>query len=324
MIRCKPILYVAITILAVVPLTLAAILCSAAEESKKIQKLKGVVTEVTSTRLTVDDGKKGEVVIHTDEDYSERVSVGMQVTAWHYELAGAQRLDRIEYPLEVSLVEPGDFIPRIKKIILLPSSNAGDADAIFTEIERLFQSRFNWVIGHRMLAEEIRRRSMKERGLNSVIAAPRSETTAETLVPAEPELIQRIAEGARADAVLEVRVEYILLKVKSSTAEWDGQRETFGSQSARFASAITLRPVRGQVPVATVVLKLFDAQGHLMWKNRRGFRVLALQVSMGNKFRDRPLAEGVEDSAFMSGWLSQVFASWLKVGPNPTGATAQR
>ncbi|MBI4166532.1 MAG: hypothetical protein HY508_12435 [Acidobacteria bacterium] len=322
--RCKPKLRIAITLLAVVALPLTAALCPAGEASQKVQKSKGVVTEVTVASLTIEGGKEGEVKIYTGEDYLERVSVGMQVTAWHHEQGGVQQLDRLEYPLEVALTEPGGFIPRIKRFILLPSSNAGDASTLYAEMERLFRDRFHWVIADRMLAEEVRRRFMKEQGVNTAIATRGNETTPPPLVSAEPELIQRIAQGARADAVLEVRVEYIMLKVRSHTAEWDGQRETFGSRSARFASAITRRPVRGQVPVATVVLNLFDPQGRLLWRNRRGFRVLALQVSMGNDFRDRPLAEAVQDSAFMNDWLNQVFASWLNAGPKPSAATAQR
>lgn len=290
----------------------------------KAQKVKGIVTGIEATRLIIDDGSGTEVELHTPQDYSESISVGTKVTAGYHEQGGILKLDRLDYPLQVSMVSPADFIPRIHKVILLPSSNAGEAARFFDEIERLLRSRFDWVIAHRMVAGEVRRRVLKERGVRSAIWPAQSEAAPEPLVPADPELIQRIAEGARADAVLEVRVEYSLLPVNSHTAEWDGQRENFGSKKARFASAITLRSARGQVPVATVVLKLFDPKGAPLWINRRGFRVLALQTGMGDEFRDRPLAETAEDSAFVSDWLQQVFASWLNVALQPAArATAK-
>jgi hypothetical protein len=294
-----------------------------AESNTKSRRLSGIVTGVTPESLTIDDGKGREVTIHSAENYSERLPLGTQVTVWHYGQSGVEELDRIEYPLELSPANPRDFLPRIKKVILLPSSNAGDATAFYAEVERLLDSRFNWVIAHRMLAEEIRQREMKAQGVKPENVAQSSESPPTPLEPASPELIQKIAEGTRADAVLEMRVEYLLLQVKSHTAEWDGQRETFGSTRSRIATAMTLRPVRGQVPAATVVLKLFDRQGQLLWSNRRGFRVLALQVSMEGEFRDRPLTEALEDGPFVANWLNQVFASWRVTGSNPSAASSK-
>ena len=86
---------------------------------------------------------------------------------------------------------------------------------------------------------------------------------------------------------------------------------------------MTLRPVRGQVPAATVVLKLFDRQGRLLWSNRRGFRVLALQVSMGGDFRDRTLSEALDDAPFLADWLNRVFASWQIPGSEHSAASSK-
>ena len=289
----------------------------------KTREVKGIVTGVEATSLIVQGQSETELELHTSRDYSEWVSVGIEVKAKYHEQAGILKLDALDYPLEVSLAPPEEFLPRIHKIILLPSSNAGDAGPLFDEIERLLRSRFDWAIAHRMLAAEVRRRALEEQGVMPSGFPPGSVGAPEPLVPAEQELIRRIAEGARADAVLEVRVEYIQLPVNSHTAEWDGQRESFGTKRAKFASAITLRPARGHVPVATVVLKFFDAQGRQLWRNRRGFRVLALQTGMGNHFRDRPLSEAAEDSAFLREWLHQVFAAWLSVSPRAAGTAAK-
>ena len=295
----------------------------AAPDGQK-RSVKGIVTGVEATSLIIQDRGDTELTLHTSQDYSESVSVGMQVKAEYREQGGILKLDALDYPLEVSLAPPQEFLPRVHRIILLPSSNAGDASPLFDEIERLLRARFDWVIAHRMLATEVRRRALEEQGVRSARFPRGSGAAPEPLAPADPELIRRIAEGARADAVLEVRVEYILLSVSSYTAEWDGQRESFGTKRSRFASALTLRPVRGQIPVATVVLKLYDAQGRQFWRNRRGFRVLALQTGMGDDFRDRPLPEAAEDSTFLSEWLHQVFATWLKVSPEPANTAAKQ
>jgi len=305
-------------VLAAVVLPIAAQSSPAAGSNTKSQKVTGIVTGTSPSSLTIDEGKGQEVTIHTAEDYSDRIPLGTQVTAWHHQQGEMQELDRIEYPLELSPSNPREFVPKIKKVILLPSSDAGDATEFYAEVERLLESRFNWVIAHRMLAEEIRRRDSKARGVKPGKVVRSSESPPAPLEPASPELIQKVAEGTRADAVLEMRVEYHLLQVKSHTAEWDGQRETFGTTGSRIASTITLRPVKGQVPAATVVLKLFDRQGQFLWSNRRGFRLLTVEVSGG--FRDRPLSEALADAPFLAGWLNQVFASWLSPGSKPSAA----
>jgi hypothetical protein len=319
----KLIVQIAMVALAAVVLPIATHSSLAAESNTKSQKLRGVVTGVTPASLTVNDGKGREVTIQTAEDYSDRILLGTQVTAWHHQQGEMQELDRVEYPLELSPANPGEFVPKIKKVILLPSSNAGDATAFYAEVERLLESRFNWVIAHRMLAEEIRRRDSKAQDAKPATVTREAGTTPAPPEPAAPELIQKIAEEVRADAVLELRVEYLLLQVKSHTAEWDGQRETFGSTGSRIAAAMTLRPVRGQVPAATVVLKLFDRQGQLLWSSRRGFRVLALQVSAGGDFRDRPLSEAFDDAPFVADWLNQAFASWRMPGSNHSEASTK-
>ena len=250
--------------------------------------------------------------------------IGTQVTAWHHAQGEILKLDRLEYPLEVSHVPAGEFVPRIKKIILLSSSNAGDAEPIYSSIEQLFRENFDWVVAHRGLAEEIRRRALKDSGVTTYPTAHRNRTAPEPLVPADPELIQRISSGTRVDAVLEIRIEYVRVAVKSHMAKWDGTSEKFGSNSARFASAITMRPIRGEVPAATAVLKLYDPEGRLLWSNRRGFRVLAFQVGLDKDLRDRSLAEGADDAAFLDAWLADVFTSWIEVRPAPSGTTAHR
>jgi len=182
----KLIVQIAMVVLAAVVLPIAAQSSPAAGSNTKSQKVTGIVTGTSPSSLTIDEGKGQEVTIHTAEDYSDRIPLGTQVTAWHHQQGEMQELDRIEYPLELSPSNPREFVPKIKKVILLPSSDAGDATEFYAEVERLLESRFNWVIAHRMLAEEIRRRDLKARGVKPGKVVRSSESPPAPLEPASP------------------------------------------------------------------------------------------------------------------------------------------
>jgi hypothetical protein len=70
-------------------------------------------------------------------------------------------------------------------------------------------------------------------------------------------------------------------------------------------------PHRGEVSASTVELKLLDAKGNLLWRNRRGLAVLQV-LAGGNNLRDRPLSEFLNDTAAVQAWLDATFKS---VGP---------
>ena len=124
--------------------------------------------------------------------------------------------------------------------------------------------------------------------------------------------------------MLETQVERLMVKGDSHTARWDGVQETFGSKSARTLAALSIFKTQGQVPTSTVVMKLRDPQGKLLWSHRRGFCVLALQVGMGNTFRDRPISEAVENTALVDAWLNEVFGSWVPYHAKSGSSAAQQ
>jgi hypothetical protein len=293
--------------------------CFAAENSPKTYKVKGTALEIEAVRLTIQTGKNRTITVHTAEDYRERVTPGAEVTAWYHPQGEINKLDRIEYPLEIPFESPNEFVPQIKRVIMLPSSNAGDAEALIAAIEKFLQNQFGWVVSHRMLAEELRSRYEKANraaGTPSVAGKPAGPAP---LPAADEKLIQRIASETRVDAVLETQIEQVMVKLDSYTATWDGARESLGSTGERAAAILTLRPVRGQVPAATAVLTLRDPAGRPLWSQRRGFCVLAQRV--GGSFLDRPISEAVEDTARVDAWLNDVFGSWLAQSSN---STAQR
>jgi hypothetical protein len=106
-------------------------------------------------------------------------------------------------------------------------------------------------------------------------------------------------------------------------AVWDGARQPISSAKARALAFIAALPIAGHVPASTVILKLWDAQGRLLWSIRRGFCVLAMQQGVGNRFRDYTISEAVQETGSVEKWLTGVFASWLPSGPRPLTAASK-
>ncbi len=286
--------------------------CGAAERRPKPHKIRGLLTAIESGHVTIRDKKGREVSLQTPEDFREKVTLGVEVTALYYLENEVNKLDWLYYPPESSFVSTREFVPRIKRIILLPSSGAGDAEALYGAIEEFLQTRLNWIVSHRMLAEEIRHRFEKANTIATVIDPAKEDVDLARYTESRRELMRRIASETRADAVLETQIELVMVKLNNQTAFWDDVREPIASKTARVMSFISPLPIEGQVPASTAVLKLWDAEGNLLWRHRRGFCVLALEVGMSDKFRDRPIAEAVENTEGMEKWLNLVFGSWLE------------
>jgi hypothetical protein len=271
----------------------------------------GLTTEVEPNRVTIRGEKGGEVTVQTVEDFTEKVAVGSQVTAWYFPGDGANVLQWLEHPLENSFVSPSQFRTQIKKLIILPTNNVGQADGLFTAMGNFLESRLGWFVAPRMLAEEIRRRARKSDSTLDIIDPSTGNVDLAAYVQAQSDLIRKLASEARVDAVLEANVELVQVNFRSQVAVWDGARQPVSGKTSRALAILSPLPVKGHVPAATVVLKLWDSQGRLLWSNRRGFAVLALQVGIGNKFRDRPIPEVLEDTASVEQWFTSVFGSWL-------------
>jgi len=281
------------------------------EKQPKARKIVGLVVEVEPDHITV-RGKRGVLItVLPKEDFTEKVPVGAQVTAWYFSKEGRNVLQRLEYPLENSFVSPSQFCPAIKKIIILPTDKVGQADGLFTAMASFLESRLGWLVAPPMLAEEIRRRARTSESTLDLIDASTGNVDLAAYVPPHRDLMRKLAAEARVDAVLEAEVELVQVNFRSQVAVWDGVRQSVSGKLSRTVAMLSPLPVRGRVPAATVVLKLWDPQGRLLWSNRRGFAVLALHVGMGNKFRDRPIPEVLADAANTEKWFTQVFSSWL-------------
>ena len=285
----------------------------AGEKQPKPRRMVGLVTEVEPSRVTIRGEKGDQVTVQTAEDFREKVVVGSQVTAWYFPKENVNVLQWLEYPLENSFISPSQFRSQIKKIIILPDDGVGGAEGLFTAMGSFLESRLGWFVAPHILAEEIRRRARKSDSILGAIDPSTGNVDLAAYVPVHRDLIQKLASETRVDAVLEVNVELVQVNFRSQVAVWDGARQPVSSKASRTVAFLSSLPVEGHVPAATVVLKLWDAQGKLLWSNRRGFAVLALQRGVANKFRDRPIPEVLADTASVEQWFTSVFGSWLPV-----------
>jgi hypothetical protein len=283
----------------------------AGERQPKPRRIVGLATEVEPDRVTIRGEKGDQVTVQPKEDFSEKVAVGSRVTAWYFPQENGNVLQWLEYPLENSFVSPSQFRAQIKKIIILPDDGVGGADGLFTAMGSFLESRLGWFVAPHILAEEIRRRGQKSDSTLDLIDASTGKVDLAGYVQPHRDLIRKVAADTRVDAVLEASVERVEVNFRSQVAVWDGVRQPVSSKTSRALAMLATLPVEGRVPAATVVLRLWDGQGKLLWSNRRGFAVLALQVGMGDKFRDRPIPEVLEDTASVEQWFTTVFASWL-------------
>jgi hypothetical protein len=295
----------------------------AAETSRKPLKIKGILTQVEPTHLTVRDSKGNNVIIQPKEDFTEKVAVGAEVTAWYYPGEAVNELQWLEYPPESYFISPNQFLGHIKKIILLPNSRAGNAEGLYDAVEGFLQGRMGWFVAHRMLAEEIQRRSQKAKSTLEVIDPATGDVDLTHYITEHDKLIQKIADMTRVDAVLQVDVEQVQVNFRSQVATWDGQQQLVSSKTSRTLTLLAAIPIDGHVPAATAVFKLWDPQGRLLWTHRRGFCVLALEQGIGMKFRDRPISEAVQDTDRTEKWLNQVFGSWLPAASSAHSDSAE-
>lgn len=273
----------------------------------------GLAAEVEPARVTIRDREGKEIPVQAKEDFTEKVAVGSAVTAWYFPRSDGNELQWLEYPLENSFISAQQFCPRIKRIILLPSSDVEGADGLFEAAEGFLQSKLGWFTAHRMLAEEIRDRAEKSNSTLKYVNPETGDVDLAAYAQAHRTLIQRIASATRVDAVLETHIEVVQVNFRYQKAVWDGAAQPVSSLTSRAMAFIAALPVNGHVPASTVVLKLWDAQGRLLWSNRRGFCLLALQKGVGDNFRDYSVSEALQDTASVDKWLNSVFASMLPV-----------
>lgn len=371
--------------IAMILLALAVPLAGAASDKHSGTEVKGVVTAVDPTHLSLlgDDGRP--MSLRTTADFSSQVSVGLEVTLWYTVVNGSGQVESLESAPETFLAPAGLIRERIQKIIILPSSEVPGADGLFEEMRGYLANQFGWYVAPAYLAEEIRERRIQagavsagSKSSSSTLDAINPETgafdlsryaqgetgqpkeAAEAKPEAEPQvqpqadpgagvdggstleaidprtgqfdmarylesraaqgapgqplagsprnLMAALADEARVDAVLEASVVSTEAKLDRLVARWDGTEEAIGGKGSQTVAKLSLVAPRGVVPATTVVLKLWDSQGKLLWRDRAGFAVMAAREGIGGKLRERGMAEVLENRADVDKWLKKVFA----------------
>jgi hypothetical protein len=272
----------------------------------------GYVTKVEKNRITIMSlmGNGKLLPLTTEEDFTEKVAKGSKVTAWYSEQGGTYTLTWLEYPLENSFTSSRSIRGRVRKAIILPNSSVPNADALYDATTQFLESNLKWRFAPRARVAEIRQSKISTASTAEVVSAPNGQADPAQTVKDQLELIPLIARETKVNAVLEIIVEKVAADVRHSVAVWDGVEEPIGAPKGLLASAQSVvAPQKDTVPAATVVFKLWDSRGKLMWSNRQGFALLALRE--GKELRERSLAEVFQNNENVQRWLEMVFRSIL-------------
>lgn len=283
-------------------------------------QVEGKAFSVEPTQVTIVDPKGQTVTVICKEDFTLKVAVGSEVTAWYTPKNGVNRLDWLQYPLENFFVSAERIRRQIKKVVLLPNYGVPDSRELVDRIAGYLENNLGWYVAPAMLAEEIRRRSGQMTSTLDAIDPATGEFDVKRYLDSQRRLIERLASETRVNAVLGVTVEEVQAKFRNQVAEWDGVTEPVAGKVTRAAAKMQPIAVSGDVPAATVEMKLWDSHGNLLWSNRRGFAVLYFRSGLGNRFRERPLTEVYQNEAGMNEWLAATLGTLAP--PKPTAAAS--
>ncbi len=270
---------------------------------EKSIKMVGVVTLIEPARIMVAGAKEGEITVIPKEDLTSRVAVGAKVTIWYTPKDGVNYLDWMNYPLEEYFV-PADQIRReVKKVIILPTYGVPDSKGIVDEIQHYLEQKVGWWFAPPALAEEIRRRVKVSDSTLADIDPATGDFNMGHYVQEQQRLVGTVLSEANVDAVLVINVERVQAHFIGSMAEWDGAGQVISTKLVRALSVLARMPDEGDVPAATVDMRLYGPGSKLLWANRRGFAVLVTQTNVGASFKDRPLSQAYRDETSMRNWL---------------------
>lgn len=279
------------------------------EKRGKSLQIDGKTTAVQPTQVTIQDAKGQPLTVICKEDFTSKVAVGSEVTAWYTPKDGANYLDWLEYPLENFFVPAEQIRSQIKKAIILPNYGVPDSQELVERIGGYLESNLGWYVAPAALGEEIRKRSGKLTSTLDQIDPATGQFNTNRYLKAQQQLIERLVSETRVDAVLGVTVEQVQAKFTDQVAEWDGVAEPVSNKATRLAGAMAPFAVNGDVPATTVEMKLWDSHGKLLWSNRRGFAVLYVRTGVGNNFRERPLSEVYQNEAAVNEWLANALGT---------------
>jgi hypothetical protein len=284
-------------------------------QKHETRKAVGLVTDIEAEQMTVETKDGTTLVLTTFEDYRDRVAIGSQVTAWYYpQDNGSPVLKSLDYPLEALFVPVGTISARIHRIVLLPNSQIDDADALYDEVRAYLHDTLGWYVAPSYLGQEVRRRAQQSGSMLGSMDSRTGNFDMTGYLNKSESVIAKVASGTRSDAVLELNVIQVEAPVYRLEASWDGVEEPVAGAAFRTLAKMSMIPRRGQIPAATVEMKLWDAKGNLVWRNRRGLALLEVMNGKGTRLDDRPLPVALGDGERMQHWMEAAFKS---ISPAP-------
>jgi hypothetical protein len=281
-----------------------------AGESKQLS-VSGIVKVIAPDRIIIVGPGDQECTVVPAEDFTTRVAVGSRVTAWYALKGGVNRLTRLQYAMENDFVSPDLIRLRIKKVVIFPHPGVPDSMGIIDEITRYLEANMGWYIAPSSLAEELEKRFSQTPLLDAFDPAT-GQFDMSHYQTSGGWTMADLAEQARVDAVVDIRVEEVRAPFAHGVAEWDDMAESIATRSSVILSPLMALTDRGQVPAATVVMNLYDKQGRILWNRQRGFAVLEVRAGGTGRFRDRPLKEVYQDEDNVHEWLAQTFTNLVR------------
>lgn len=286
---------------------LALISLQAATGKSKQFWVRGTVRTVEAGRLSIIGPKGREYTVIPNEDFVSRVAAGSQVTAWYTPENGVNRLDYLQLATENFFVPPEAIQRTVRKVLIVPHADVPGSMDIINEIGEYLAANTGWFIAPAALGEELWKRAHKP---SPVDAIDRNTGQFDMALHRrnQARLMADLVSKARCDAALDITVEQVEAPFRNKKAEWDEVSELVATKGALAMTVLSSIGTAGTVPAATVAMNLYGQQGGILWNRRRGFAVLALETGIGSRFRERPLAEVLQNQASVQAWLSQTFA----------------
>jgi len=290
---------------------------SKATAKHETQEATGLVLGVEANRITLQAGDGRTLTLTTFEDYRDRVTTGAVVRATYYPQEGGDSvLKSLDFPATSSFVPVGNIQSNVHRVAVLSSSEVPDANGLFDSMREYLHTNFGWYIAPQYLADEVRKRASRGRSTLDAMDASGKFDLSKYLGESQG-VIPQVASGTRSDAVLEVNVSQVQAPVNRMIASWDGVDEPVSGATERTLAKFTPFSHKGEVPAATVELKLWDATGRLLWRNRRGLAVLEVVEGKSDHLRQRSLPEFLMNTQAVQAWMAATFKS---IGSGPTPA----
>jgi hypothetical protein len=311
--RCDSVRLRRAGVLAAMILVFSSGLCRAKDKkgSANTVKVEGLLTEVQPAKITIQSGQGNPSALATSKDYSSELAAGLRVTVWYTPGQDSNLVQSVESPLDNFFTPPSGIEESIHKVIILPKSNVAGADGFLDAMEQYLKSHLNWYVPPRALAEEVKT-IVERRSSLDAIDPNTGDVDMSKFVTGEGDLIKRIASETRVDGVLEVNIIQVPVEMDTGrgSVKWDGVEETLGSKMSRTLGKLSFAHTSAQVPATTAYLKLWDAQGNLLWMAHRGLFLLADESGgFGAKIEERSLAGALMDSAAVEQRLELLFGS---------------